>query len=798
MSSGDLLKCHTFDFFDEIPMDQGHTLDQLTGRFQSVKDGLPELVKNSKDHYAFLGITEKTERQILVIANSEKEVLAVIDFAGATSRDFEGWWTWSGRSPIRQTRAPDIEAGHGNGGKAFMVRGSTGVAFIESCAIGVRTKMGFQNDDADRRYLPGYALEKGKRIKDVVENNPQARLAAALKELGISFEKLPELARSCFLRRQAYTLVQIEEVKDWQNRQRRTIPKLLHEIQPQLRVHPQAALTIETSSVWVFVDGQSVTPEPLQSHLPDPMEGFESPHQIAVPGELLDPSTNELTPTGSGDGTVKFLELRTSDKSLRLAEMKPLNVIRVYNDRNVVTSWSIADLVPRAESAFIYGKLRIPDLSDEHTVGSDRTDLADSSLVRALRQWVTKCIDGLASQIQMAQAKYHKPEDRDKTNDRLVHFRELMRRFLKADPTVGDVENNGKVGSNSGGDGTVTRQQRQRGNVVRDVILERGNDSISLALGTSIPLAVHCYEIRPDGQRWIVPDAAVELIADQNGVVELKEGRMLRACSTGKVVAFVKAKESGVASNRVLIEVVECTGADLVAPERPLLQGERVRLKVSFQTALGLRDDLLIEGFVDEPDAGAISRNGMFTAGRRETSATVRVRYGTDASNTVTQRVEVGPDSVPPSKGKGGTRGGDIPLILLCGSDAPGMEEYPPERRTHSGGEYYPTIIDFDPVFEHVIWINPDSKEALRVRGKRGGRRGPSGIGSRGFTQFVALKCFDILKRLRVRQAVGDSAVTEVQFRQELAQAETDCAAFIDEAYSLAETLHISDQEETE
>jgi hypothetical protein len=47
-----------FEFLPEIPIDKSHTLEQVTARFQSVRDGLPELVKNAKDQYARLGIIE--------------------------------------------------------------------------------------------------------------------------------------------------------------------------------------------------------------------------------------------------------------------------------------------------------------------------------------------------------------------------------------------------------------------------------------------------------------------------------------------------------------------------------------------------------------------------------------------------------------------------------------------------------------------------------------------------------------------------------------------------------------------
>ena len=51
-------------FPEEIPIDPDHTLHQLTGRFQSVRDGLPELIKNSKDQYSRLGIHDRGQRRV--------------------------------------------------------------------------------------------------------------------------------------------------------------------------------------------------------------------------------------------------------------------------------------------------------------------------------------------------------------------------------------------------------------------------------------------------------------------------------------------------------------------------------------------------------------------------------------------------------------------------------------------------------------------------------------------------------------------------------------------------------------
>jgi hypothetical protein len=173
----------TFRFLDDIPIDRGHTLDQLTGRFQTIKDGLPELIKNSKDQYSRLGIINGEDRQIAVILNSRRRSLAVLDFAGANPDDFAGWQTWSSRIAQRLDLSADIEAGNGNGGKAFMVRGSISRSYMESCCQGRRTKMGFDNSDSAVRYLPGFAIENGKEVRDVEEREPLQRLRQALERV---------------------------------------------------------------------------------------------------------------------------------------------------------------------------------------------------------------------------------------------------------------------------------------------------------------------------------------------------------------------------------------------------------------------------------------------------------------------------------------------------------------------------------------------------------------------------------------------------------------------------------------
>src|SRR3990172_2182598 len=103
----------TFEPFPDIPMDKSFTLEQLTGRFQSVRDGVPELVKNSKDHYSRLQIVDKENRQIVIVISPDMRRLGVLDFGGAGEFDFDGWQRWSSRVAGRAELGPDIEAGYG-------------------------------------------------------------------------------------------------------------------------------------------------------------------------------------------------------------------------------------------------------------------------------------------------------------------------------------------------------------------------------------------------------------------------------------------------------------------------------------------------------------------------------------------------------------------------------------------------------------------------------------------------------------------------------------------------------------
>jgi hypothetical protein len=773
---------------DEIPMDAGHTLDQLMGRFRGVRDGLPELVKNSKDQYSRLGVMERALRQIVVIASTTERRMAVLDFAGARLNDFNGWTTWSSRFANRKEMADDIEAGNGNGGKGFMVRGASERAYLESCFEGKRTRMGFKNERASDRYKPGFGREGGVVLKDMPEANTRAALDRFLRELGTNFGQLPQPAQAAFTVRNAFTGVLLSGVVDWDCRIDK-VRRLAKEVVPELLAsHGQAALTIETCDVWVVVDGKIVA-GPIAPVVLEPYVGFEQPREFVIPDMLPDPETGDAVDMTGGDGP-RYLRLHTSARQLQVGEeTRARNVIRLWNQRNNVANWPLQSLgVPLTSVSFIYGELRCPALIGEHLAGAERVHLNDTPFVRALNDWTREQVTDLAEALHKAMAASHKPQDREQAKSVLNSIRNLMRRYLDPDaPGEGDEDDR-----DGGSDGKQTGAKKPRkptyyGDRIDEIVLEASRDKIALAQGTTVPLRFRCIEKQADGSTLPVRADDLVLHALPGDIITADGDLRLTAHASGETQFWLETSDGNVASNHVVCEVVAASDVNVTVPSEVLLQGQRLGLTVTFTTPSGPRSDLLIEGSIDEPSMGLIGRNARFTAGYKEGQATVRIRFAAAPQSTQATAVQIGSDRVPPPEAEGG-RGGDIPDILLCGDTAPGMEDIPVDQRTLPGGEQYTTIIE-DPLFPNIIWLNTQSKESMRVRRARGGSSGVGGISTKNFTHFIALKCFEVLKRLHVRQALRGRTVTEFEFMTLATIAEIECADFIDAAWELSEKL---------
>lgn len=780
-----------FKLLDDIPIDSAATLDQMLGRFGSVRHGLPELVKNSKDQYSRLDLHEESDRQIVVISNTQHRTLAVLDFAGAPADNFSGWIIWSNPAAGKTHLAGDIEAGHGNGGKAFMVRGASKYAFMESCFEGKRTKMGFMNDKPSEKYKPGYAVSGDIKINDIKERNPKKCLSDLLEMVGMTIDLLPEAAQKAFKRRKMFTIVFLDQVNDWIGQHKSLLKNLsgdgLVEI---ISTHGQTALSIESCQVWVVQDGKVVGSEPVTASKIMPYKDFEECREFQIPDVLPDPETGKPINIFNEAEASGYLKLSTSKAHMQITmDLRARNVIRLRNERNIVANWSPQELHSGGACSFIYGELRCPMLIGDHLDGATRQHLADTPLVRALKEWTSAHVKQLADDLHHAMAEKPSPRNQERASTVLSSIRDLMRKYLEPD-TLGSMSEGGVEGGHSGENGNGINDSRRRinyGTEIHEIILEPTLREGILVQGTRIPVAYRCLEHQEDGSTKPVRPKSLVLHSEPADMFTLDEGGLITAHAIGVGKIWLETTNGKISSNQFEFLTVEATDVDVNLPTEPLLQGQHIQLNFTFQTPDGPVEGALIEGKTQDKKMGTINRKGKLIAGLTEGIIELRVRYGGDPQAFRNFTLTVGSERVPPSKGTGNS-GSDVPEIYFCTEEVPGREHLPLQERTITGGEEWPTIIE-EPQFENIVWINPNSKEAMRIRKSSGGSTGIGKVDNRTFMNFVALKCFEILKRLYVRQKIADASVTETEFMTLSFDAEMECAEFIDAAWDMMDEL---------
>ncbi|MBM3473902.1 MAG: hypothetical protein FJX75_11585 [Armatimonadetes bacterium] len=717
----------------------------------------------------------------MIVFSENRRHLGVLDFAGAGREDFDAWVEWSSRWGGRQQRAHDIEAGHGNGGKAFMVRGCRTSAFVCGHRDGRRTQMGFTNDDPELRYVAGFFEdEAGQAIDGLSDPMPEEALNALLRPLGSGVGALPAPAREVLRQRRAYTLVVLRDVNDLMPAGTRA--EAMRSAVDDLRGHAQAALTLESSTVWVL-RGKDVVGGPLTIEPLPPKTGFGTPWRFEVPESLADPSSGRMVAIPSHPEGRGHLEISFTEQHLRMSDRrKALNVVRVRNRRNIIANWSVADLAPVGSSAFLYGTLMCPVLGPEHLVGADRQSLAPVPMVLALQHWTAEHLQKAAEAVQKAEQESESKTDREKASSALRKLRELMREFLRQE-TAGA----GTGGTKGGGTG---ERVREFGDRVDEIALEDGSSAISVPVGARVPLRWTCWQLDNERKRLPVRSPAVALGCDPPGAVQWDPSGVICALKPGTATIWLTTRPDALESNKVRLHGWHVTSVELRPPRDGLRQGERVQVRIVGRTGQGAAiSDALYETSIDEAGMGRFGRGGVFTAGGTPGIATLRVRFGRGETDHTTCCVRITEERVERQR-KGG--GPDVPYILLCGEEAPGRNDLSPEQRTHRGGPEYPTIIDWEPEWQRdpeVVWINQYSKESALVRRGRG-PSGVTGIGSPTFRNYLVLKCFDVLRRLWVRQELGHQmGIGYDEFIRRLSDAEMQTASFLDAGFSVVSGL---------
>ncbi|MBM3232388.1 hypothetical protein FJZ21_03370 [Candidatus Pacearchaeota archaeon] len=776
-----------FKASETIKMNMVHGLDQLSSRYQSIKDGLPELIKNSKDHYFRLGVSDKTDRQIVVIISEDKTQLGVLDFAGAQLSDFNGWEEWNSQTANRKEKSENIEAGFGNGGKSFMVRGCLKRSSLCGYINGKINKKGFINDSKDLKYKTvTFQTKDNLLINDLKDSDFKNVLNKEIEPFGISFDQLPIDAKNSFLKRKSFTLVHLYDLKDWKKVDEFVKDRKIRMIPADLMSHAQASLTIETCFVWVQRGDKLVYPKSLEVTELEPMSELRQIEFLPLPSELEDPVTGEMIKinVNNNDG----LQIFPCNQNLRNTDtLKARNVVRIWNDRNLVANWSLADLAPTTMSGFIHAKLVCTALTEEYQDGSTRMILVDSDLTRALRHWTIKKLNEVISNIQELQSEKESVEDKLKASKALDKIRELMSKFL---------EQNNENNLNPGDNDTKRKPQIniKWGQRLDEIVLESKDSQIlKVAKGVNVPIIIKGYELN-NGNRLPLKSLPPFFINSEEDIVDLVSRNSIKGEKSGKTKINLETRDAKIKSNKIELEVIKLKDIQINYEDKLIRQGERFEINIIGITEEGeMKENISFENSIDEEGMGKINRSGIFIAGTQEGIATIRIRYGEGDEDFKKVLLKIGKEKINNQKSS------DIPLIMFCGDIAPGRENWPENQRTIPAGESYPTIIDSEPFWLNIppaiIWINARSKEAKKIR-EIGNEKRLVSMKSRTFQDFLLVKCFEILKRLKLKQKISDSSITFIETLQRLSQSETESSEFLDLAQQIINSLMQSHKED--
>lgn len=776
-----------FEPLERIPLDIEHQLEQTVGQFSSLKNGLPELVKNSKDAYARNNIMDKDKRIIIVLLeNSNRDNstrLGVLDFAGATINDFEGekeeeyggWITWSSRSAGKSRLSIDIEAGYGNGGKSFMAAGSTRESSMHSSKNNRRTKMGFR---PEMLFKPGYYLEDGQKIRNITDHEPNESLKKTLLPYSISFEEIIEICPE-FLDRNNWTFVELIGIKDIADKwDKYSIDIAIN----TLKTHGQASLTIDTSNVYVIVNGK-LYEGPITRELPEPLEYFKDPFEYSIPNTLIDPISKEVI--DFNQGTDEKLIIYTSKKVLKLRpNHQPINTLRIKSDRNIVAVYPMGELASMGVSGQLYGNITCSSLSSDDYMGQLRLRLNDTKLTRALMNWISECLLEISEEVHKQVSENHTFKEKTEVEEKLDIFRDLMKDFLEK----GDIFSGSDSGSKPGG---KNKKKKNPPGEIDRVRLEDDIGFLSIPIGIKIPVKHEAI----DANNKIVPHRNFRWESEPRNILEFDGGGNIKGLAAGKASLWIEEIESGIRSDILTITVEDIVNVSFAPQKNILKQGEKISLNIQAINTEGyVPSRLALKYDVLPKDHGRVGRLGFFSAGNEKGRVKITASYGPNEADKSECYIEISDEKKKIIKTE--FSGGGAPYIILCGNEAPGCTDFPEQQRTHKTNPEEPTIIMYEPFWRkrNIIWINPESAESKRVRRRTKGSSILGKLTTKTYTEFLVLKTFEILKLIKAEQIIGETEkITPMQMIETLAMAETDVSKYIETAFEIVDGWYVNE-----
>jgi len=391
----------------EIKIESASAIRQLAQHFGSHEAGIPEWAKNAADAYIREQMPRKRRIIVLIFEDSQQTTppsIACLDFVGMTSQDIEHYFRrWADTDASqRGTEIPDIQGGHGHGGKAYMIRLFDDYAYLHTVRGGRGCTYGVAGGQVHFGYMP--TPEEG---RDFIVDNRQQELERALAPMRVQFEDLPKAARQSFAQSEGFTLVRGVSPKGYENEI--GVPRIISKVIPD----PQMVRTLHFCDVYVIANGIPFNKgRPITLPRITPMKGAEAPVIFEIPTKLVDPvSGRPVSTTGQGELAAGKLILRTSERDMRYGPRKYRHNIWFVAGADLIGLVAVREL--GVESRYrnrIYGECFLDAL--EEYKQSDRRRITESPLTRALNNWIREQIEGYCKLFEKRDQRVYSHKER--------------------------------------------------------------------------------------------------------------------------------------------------------------------------------------------------------------------------------------------------------------------------------------------------------------------------------------------------------------------------------------------------
>jgi len=666
---------------DDLSVHSEGAIRLMIAPIQSHENGLPEWAKNSAD--AYVRSEAVPERRIIVLIFDYRErsrppSIACLDFVGMTSHHIERYFrSWADPDAARaDTTIGDLQGGHGNGGKAYMVQMFQDYSLLHTAKGSSACRYGVPGGRLQFGYVPDPRSGRDFPIRSLREE-----LDRALADVGLNYDSLPVVAKRSLDGGDGFTLFRGVTPRHYG----RSIP--VRQLLERIMNHHQMVRTLQLCQVYAVVNGRPYNGgQPLTLPLIPPLEGAEAAHEIRIPETLHDPvSETEVSTTENGQHPFGKLILRTSSTDMRWPPRRYRHNIQFKARSGFIGIIEMTDLIQSYYGNRIYGECELGALERYKT--NDRTRLAESPLTRALKEWLKQQVEQYARQFEIRDRRRYSQEEANYLSVMNTALDQWKNQFLE-----------NLLSSLAGGGDTGVPPPLPPLPVGVAARLELSLTHQSAGIGVSFRpvlkfLDASSRRIRPVAFRWVSTDTNVAMVDEDLMVIN--------TFSFGTTTLYAETLDGHLRSNEVSLEVVHIYDVVIQPEEVEVRVGGRQQLQAVCRLADGrTSNDIYLVWTENNPSIARVSAAGMVFG--HEPGQTTVTAGDDHCLSRHPARITV---VLPPAGGGGTSRGRGFPRILIS--------EINPDPETGESVEFkredppvWQRPLDVD---RNIWWINSAS-----------------------------------------------------------------------------------------